>query len=316
MTHLSPKQQEMLDEVLAVGAPRPDFEPAVAERLLDRLRLGLAPLLGNMGPDDRLAISAYELRELESCERRWTASDWGGWSIDTLRGRVAHRAIERLVMTDEFDKHQAFAPLDLVEYALGRLVDDDKPRGAADFINGLLPEEREELVRDATDAATKYQANWPPLSRRWKPRVESSRWFDVFDGEDRICLHARYDLALGTPAGTQARCLIVDLKTGGAYPEHFEQVRFYALVETLAAGIPPFRVAIHYLDSGQTRVEDVSEDGLRETAERVLRAVAQMRAIRTEEVEPTTSPSPLCAYCNVYSLCSDGQEFIEQRGVA
>jgi len=35
----------------------------------------------------------------------------------------------------------------------------------------------------------------------------------------------------------------IDLKTGGAYPEYPEDMRFYALLLTLRFGVPPYRAA-------------------------------------------------------------------------
>ena len=45
--------------------------------------------------------------------------------------------------------------------------------------------------------------------------------------------------------------LIVDLKTGLRYQGHADDLRFYALVETLRIGVPPFRVATFYLDTAR-----------------------------------------------------------------
>ena len=57
--------------------------------------------------------------------------------------------------------------------------------------------------------------------------------------------------------------VLVDLKTGGFAPSHRDDLRFYALVETLRLGVPPRLLASYYLDGGRLQQEPVSEDTLR-----------------------------------------------------
>ena len=75
--------------------------------------------------------------------------------------------------------------------------------------------------------------------------------------------------------------LLIDLKTGGAYPEHAEDNRAYALLHTLRFGVPPYRVASFFLEGGTWQAEDVHEELLFHAADRVIataRAASSLRA--------------------------------------
>ena len=63
-------------------------------------------------------------------------------------------------------------------------------------------------------------------------------------------MRARIDLTLGVPRGGESRKVIVDLKTGRLLHRHREDLRFYALIETLVRDVPPRLLASYSLDSG------------------------------------------------------------------
>ncbi len=73
--------------------------------------------------------------------------------------------------------------------------------------------------------------------------------------------------------GNIAGKVLIDLKTGGFSPVHVDDLRFYALVEAMKVGVPPRRVATHYLESGNLVPEDVTEPLLMSAAARVVDAV-------------------------------------------
>src|SRR5436305_583722 len=82
---------------------------------------------------------------------------------------------------------------------------------------------------------------------------------------------------------TQAGVLVVDFKSGRAYPHHIDDLRYYALLETFRSGVPPFRVASYYLDAGTWVGEDISEELLAITMRRVIDGVIKLAALRTNE---------------------------------
>src|SRR4029077_4718438 len=81
----------------------------------------------------------------------------------------------------------------------------------------------------------------PPLKSRWRPALEGRMRVELFDG--RIVLAGKYDLSLGTAQGSTAGKVIVDFKTGGFAPTHVDEMRFYALLDTIKIGTPPRLVA-------------------------------------------------------------------------
>ena len=90
-----------------------------------------------------------------------------------------------------------------------------------------------------------------------------------------LVLSGQIDLILGLSDAidpTRATRLAVDLKTGGAYPEFAEDMRFYALVMTLRFGVPPYRAASLFLESGTWQSENVTESLLHHAADRVIGA--------------------------------------------
>src|SRR5205085_4754090 len=125
---------------------------------------------------------------------------------------------------------------------------------------------------------------------------------ELCDG--RILLRGTVDIALGQAAGTEARVLVVDLKTGAPWPNHLDDLRFYALVHTIRTGVPPFRVASYYLDSCRFRAEDVSAELLLTTAVgRVVDGVRRMFELHLKQREPTLTPGPACGWCPRRETC-------------
>ena len=64
--------------------------------------------------------------------------------------------------------------------------------------------------------------------------------------------------------------MIIDLKSGGASTQHRDDLRFYALLETIRIGVPPRLVASYYLDQGLAHAESVTEGMLDATLARTV----------------------------------------------
>ena len=75
-------------------------------------------------------------------------------------------------------------------------------------------------------------------------------------------------------------------------------------------GIPPRKLVNYYLDAGQARTEDVTEDLLRSTVRRVTDAVERFVDLATGDREPRTVTSHACRWCPVLADCADGQAFL------
>jgi hypothetical protein len=100
--------------------------------------------------------------------------------------------------------------------------------------------------------------------------------------------------------------VIVDLKSGRIVDRHREDLRFYALIETLCRGVPPRRLASFALDSGVAVVEDVTPVLLQSTLRRTLDAVARMVELRVDDRSPAVTPGPTCGWCPLLEACEPG----------
>ncbi len=155
---------------------------------------------------------------------------------------MVHKAIELSISS----RTEAVA-LDLVDHAMASLADDTRRSSPRPWLLTATPLELADLRGRAHDTVVKFQECWPRLQAAWAPRTETGIGAELCGS--RIVLWGRVDLVLGVARGDEARALIVDLKTGRSYPNHLDDLRFYALVQTLRIGVPPFRVASYYLDT-------------------------------------------------------------------
>ncbi|HEY1827262.1 MAG TPA: PD-(D/E)XK nuclease family protein [Acidimicrobiales bacterium] len=298
---LTPKQLEILEHLLDRGGVRPMFDGALASELAAALETGLGDVVPSLPEVGRMVVGKFHLQQIFTCEGKYAASvDSFEWTLQNVRGRIAHRAVERLVVAGDDS-----SPMDLAEGALSYLAEEEEARGPGAFLRGIDEEERHALVLAVSDIVTKFVIDWPPIERAWIPRIESTSKFPLFGG--RLELNTRVDLALGMPRGLEARTFVVDLKTGRPSPDHRQDLRFYALVETLARGTPPFRVASYYLDSGTYDYEDITADALWETVAVVVPGIIAMCRVRADGPS-TLHANPLCPWCPAFDHCDVGQE--------
>lgn len=306
----TPKQRQILTELLGDKSSRPEFDPGLADDLRAELEDDLAAVAAERSERDRLVVAKFDLQNVHACEGFYQAKQYEqfAWTVENTRGRVVHRGLQRQIVSG-----YAHEPLDLAEQAITAFVEDDDPYGPGEFLRGIDTATREDLVGEAGDALTKFLMDWPPIPRAWRPRVESAVSAPLCGG--RLELRGRVDLALGAPEGNRANVFIVDFKTGRENDHHIQDARFYALIETLARGTPPYRVATYYLDSGTYRMEDVTPDVL---AVAVRRTVDGARAMHLVQSQPqralTLRPNPLCGFCPRLPDCEPGLAHRARRG--
>lgn len=301
---LTPTQQRVLTDLMGLGQERPTFPADIGLRLRDELEVALAAVAEELG-DQQLSVSKQALSEVHTCERHHLSqAGTFTWSVATATGTVTHKAIE-LSATMRVPP----GPEHLVDLALDRLA-ADLDWGPGAWLMAADPVELAELRGAALDRMLKFSDEFPPLKLSWRPRLESSLSTGLC--ADRIWLRGRVDLALGRPQGCTAGVLIVDFKTGRPGRTSADDLRFYALLETLRTGVPPFRVATWYLDSGQFHAEDVGEDLLASAARRVADGVKLLHRLHTDR-EPTISPGPACTYCAVRAECDGARTWQTER---
>lgn len=291
-TTLNPAQERVLHELMGRGRPRPSFPSDLAVTLRADLRRALAEV------DERLELAGVELHVSKSglarvhqCERHWANPDFE-WSAATAKGWIAHKAIELGVFATA-----ERAPMELVDMALDRQLEE--PGDLGRWLLEAPADEVSELRAEATNQVTAFEECFPPLKAKWRPRTEAP----VKHRIGQISFGAKVDLALGRSEGDRAGMLIIDFKTGRPYPAHMDDLRFYALVETLRIGVPPFRVASYYLDTATWHAEDIDADLLAMTVRRVGDGALKMAELMLKEREAAFTPGPACRWCSVRETC-------------
>lgn len=301
---LNPAQQEVVDVLGAARESWPRFEPDLRHHLRTALETATEPIIEDLGANTTLWLSKHAVNQVHGCERRYMAEldDPFEWSVPLARGTVAHKAIELSIHW-----RGEPVPLAMVDEALARL--EEGVDGFAQWLQAISDAELAELRAEVNDRVMKFLECWPPLKREWRPVTESRLRAEFF--EQRLVLAGKVDLTLGQAKGLQAGKVLVDLKTGGFSPTHRDDLRFYALIETIRLGSPPRLLASYYLDQGRFVPESVTEALLESTLARVVGAVGKIVALRDGGLEPTATASTSCRWCPALPGCETGQTWID-----
>lgn len=302
----NPAQAEVLAALGARPGERPAFDPRLRHELRDELEDRLTPLVERFPEDDTLWVSKHLLSSVHGCEGMFLARDAEefAWTPANARGKVSHKAIE-LSVSWRGDP----APGLLVDEAIARLIASTDRISL--YLGALGEGERAELHSEAVERVSKFQECFPVLEARWRPVAESRLRADLCS--DRVVLSGKVDLTVGRPDGVRAGKVLVDLKTGGFAPSHADDLRFYALIETLRLGVPPRLLASYYLDGGRLHDEPVTEAVLHSALERVVQGVDAAVALRHEGREPVLRPGAPCRWCPRQDECEVGQRWLEDR---
>ncbi len=302
---LNPAQRELFDQLKATPDERPRFDPALRKRLREDLDRGLAGVLDEFEPDTPLWVNKHLLGRIMGCERFFLAEfdEPFSWSVPRARGTIAHKAIELSVHTPGEP-----TPMELVGEAIGSLVENPY-ESIAGWLQECSERELAELRGEANDRVARFLELWFPLESKWLPVTEARLRYSY---REEIFLNGKVDLCLGRPRGNQAGKVLIDLKTGRGSPQHLDDLRFYALLETLVVGTPPRLLGTYYLDQGRLLPEAVTEELLDSTVARVVDGAARIAKTLKREQEPTTAPGPPCKWCPVQSDCEPGQRYLAE----
>jgi hypothetical protein len=283
---LTPAQQRTLEALR-----RSDEEPVVFDRaFVDELRgdaaAGIGELVERLG-EGSLAVNKFNVADVLACETHFLAPQPFAWSPALACGKVAHRAIEL-----HLNWRGEPTPTEVVDDALARLADDESTFG--DWVAALSPGDEADLRGRAIARVTQFVECFPPLRHAWHPVTEAQvRW--PLGGP--IVLRAKADIVIGRAVGAESRKVLIDLKTGRIFDRHREDLRWYALVETLAREVPPRLVASFSLEAGEAVVDTVSETMLRSSLRRALDAVERIVELTVEGRRPRPPPSLACFRC-------------------
>ena len=306
---LNPAQADLLAQLRSVDEDDRAFDAELRVELRAELEARLAPVVASL-PRTPLFVNKHLLSQVHGCEVRFVHEDAErgfAWTPALARGSVAHKAIE---LSMNLPGHPA--PLVLVDEAVERLRESDRSLG--EWLQTCSEADRAELRGEANDQVAKFLECWPPLKRAWRPVPESKVSADLCG--DAVRLSGKVDLSIGAARGNVAGKVLIDLKTGMFSPSHVDDLRFYALVETLRLGTPPRRLATHYLDSGRLQPEDVTEDVLFAAVDRTAEGVARLVELHHDGREPVARTGPVCRWCPVLPTCEPGRRHLAEADLA
>lgn len=308
---LNEAQERVVQELGATAQERPVFPDGLAQGLRERLTEGLRPAAESLEDGDNVYVSKFLLSQVLSCEARhlYELNQDFAWSVPVARGTVAHKAIELSV-------HWRTVPIatELVDQAIGALTNDGSP--IADYLLHLPEAERAQLRSDAANATQAFLDGFPPLRSKpqWRAAVEVRGRYEFLNSS--FVLSGKVDLSLGGPTGDRSGRVFIDLKTGRRSRTHVDDLRYYALIETVRYGTPPRMLASYYLDESRLSTETVTQDILWSAADRVIAGIERHLTLQAGEDDPVFRPSFACLWCplldhDAHGACSTGRNFLD-----
>lgn len=309
--NLSPEQERTYRLLIGVGE-RPGYDSGLAEDLRSRMEAAV----GERTTPGGVWIGKRRVSEWAQCEGLLAADvleEMPEFAHDekSALGKIFHRAVQadvELVGKARGDGSEGH----MCRYAIRRLAarreDPDDPEKFDDafalFWNALDEPTQERILGEAVQMLATFRRVFPPMADLRADHIPSAEFrmrAQLLEGV--VTMSGRVDLALGRPVDGKATRLLIDHKTGGAFPEHAEELRFYALMHTLQRGAPPYRIASYFATSGEWQAEDIEYEILEHVADRA--ATAARRAIDFLEGDPPEDlkSGPWCGWCPRASGC-------------
>jgi len=291
---------DVLVRLRADGAPRPAVDPALAGGLRDWLEDGLAPVVEALGEGaGPVRVSKEALNQVLVCEAHLVAARRAPRlpTVDLVRGSCVDALFRQWISVGTVG--------DPWDDALSALEVDGDRDGVASFARALAGPRRQMLEAEVAEQAAAIEARWSVPSPAWMARTQERIEVPLCGG--RVVLAGVIDLVLGGPSEERASVCLVELKSGARRLEHRGDLHFYALLETLRSGSPPFRIATYYSATGELDDEAVGEDALVSALHRTLDGATRLCRLAAG-AEPARTPNPLCAWCAGLPACAAGQE--------
>lgn len=300
-TELNPLQQAVID---ALGIP-PEWEPLpqqVIETLENQLISALEPIAGSFTAEAPLRINKHHIATVHGCEKFHVLQRQAAfaWNINTVRGTIAHKGIELLL-----NWREPVIPAAIVDAAITSVAENPR-ESASGFLVSLTAHEMAELRGGVLGAVTNFIECFPPIKAQWRPMVEYSASYSLFDGS--IIFSSRMDLVLGGPG----KKVIIDVKTGRLTPTHRDDLRFYALVESLRSRQTPRQLGSYSLDSARLESENVTHELLQSAVRRTAEGTLLIADLVQKTREPQVRPGAQCRWCPINDSCELGAKYLRQ----
>jgi hypothetical protein len=282
------------------GAPRPAVDPGLAGGLRDWLEDGLVGAVAQLpAAADVVRVNKEWLSQVLVCEAHHAARrvEPRVVTAELVRGGLVDALFRQWVTTGVIDDpwNDALAAFE---------VEGDRD-GVIAFVTGLPAALRARLMDEVAEHAAGIVERWPVPSPAWMPRTQERLEVPLCGG--RVVFSGVVDLVLGRPAQDRASVCLVELKSGARRVEHRGDLHFYALLEALRSGAPPFRIATYYSATGELDAEPVGEDTLVSALSRSLDGASRLCRLAAG-AEPNRSPNHLCAWCTGLPQCPPGQQ--------
>lgn len=287
---LTPAQQETLDLLRGNPAERPAVDPHLRRALQQELDAATQDI------DGRLTIDKHRLSKVHQCEGRYTAIDLFEWRPANARGTIAHKAIELSITGTK-----QMTPDALVREVFGHICESPDNASLAEYIRGIGDAERAELRSEAMNMVIEFLEMFPPMNPHWNPHAEATT--AAFTNNKQIVCRGKIDLKLGAVNGERSNTVIVDVKTGSPSFTDLDDLRFYALLETLRTGVPPFQWANAYISAGRLEIERVNESILWTTLRRLIDGIHKIARLELHEHTPALTPGMGCRFCPAKDDC-------------
>lgn len=308
----TPAQQRAWHDLLRAEdrlTDRPPTDHRLGARLRDLVRARTGGAVLRLPPDRRLWLSKSTLAAL-SCDGRYLdhRDTPFVWSTATVAGQLAHTAVEI-----DLAGARRRTIEEIVAFAWHRLATGGTSAGQ--YLAGLDGVEADALRGDTARRCIAFRDCFPHLPGWMHPRTEVALTWRL---SRQVTVKGVPDLVVGRPHPDRRLMQIIDLKTGGRYDTHVEDVRLYALLATVKYGVAPFQVATYYLDEADWKVEEVTADLLEEAAH--LLAEKAARAVDLE-LSPTQDDlslqaGPGCNWCSRAPDCPLAPQRAKLRLVA
>jgi hypothetical protein len=256
---------EVLSALRGNPNDRPVVDAALAGGLREWLEDGFSTL--RLDPEKPLVLDKKTLRRAHSDQGRTAVQE------------ITHALAIGLVMDALFRQLVTVGHIDdPMRDGLESLRIDPRRADAVAFIESLEGRERVDFEDEIETQTAITLSRWPRLSPGWLPRTQERIAIPLAGGG--IVLVGIIDLIIGAPSRGRASVEVIDVKSGRPRLDDREDLRYYALLETLRSGAPPFRTATFYTRTGQVDFEDIVDEVLTCTVRSVLSAVEQLVGVR------------------------------------
>ncbi|MEX0953166.1 MAG: PD-(D/E)XK nuclease family protein [Nitriliruptoraceae bacterium] len=272
----TPAQERLADQLLSWGGQRPRFDPSLVGRLRDAIDTAVdAPSLHHAAERARggqLWVTKTRLDHLV-CDGLAIDAEPFTNTWPSVRGILAHAAIERDWRQGRQREPSAVVAETWHDEASRRAGD---PSSTSAWMNAQSASDMTAMQVELGELLESFRVVWPVVpDDHVEVQLEPPYRVPLAGGS--VVMFGRPDIVLASRRRDgRARTLVVDLKTGRPRGDHDRhELRFYALLVTLATGAPPFRWATHYVTEGRYEFEDLRDATLEVTARRVIDGIRQ-----------------------------------------